>query len=161
MEANEDGGRLARWTQSHHGLAYDVMRIYLGVALFVRGIIIVSNPSTVVELITSGEMGWVWPMLIAHYVALAHLGGGFFLAAGLLTRVAALVQLPVLVGALVFVHAGEGLLAPSQSFELAALVLTMLTVYAVFGAGAFSLDAYTQRKAAESAVEDSPGLIAH
>ena len=37
-------------------------------------------------------------MIISHYVVMAHLAGGLMLAAGLLTRLAALVQLPVLVG---------------------------------------------------------------
>jgi uncharacterized membrane protein YphA (DoxX/SURF4 family) len=62
------------------------------------------------------------------------------LALGVGTRVAALVQIPVLIGAVFFVHWGEGLLRGGQSLELAGLVLAMLVAYAICGAGPLSID---------------------
>ena len=64
------------------------------------------------------------------------------LALGLLARLAALVQIPVLLGAVFLIHIEEGLLAPGQSLELAALVLFLLVVFFLFGSGAYSMDAY-------------------
>ena len=40
---------------------------------------------------------WMTPAVIAHYVILAHPAGGLFMALGLLTRIAVLVQIPVLI----------------------------------------------------------------
>ena len=62
------------------------------------------------------------------------------LTIGLFTRIAALVQVPMLFGAVFFVHLKGGLLAANQSLEFAALVLLMLCVYTVFGAGKWSCD---------------------
>ena len=61
---------------------------------------------------------------------------------GLLTRLAALVQIPVLTGAVFVVHLREGLASPEQSLELAGLVLFLLLVVFAFGPGKLSLDYY-------------------
>src|SRR5689334_11909793 len=103
-------------------VGFDLLRIYLGVALFVRGALFVSHPERIQSLVEkSGD--WFMPMMLAHFVAVAHLGGGLLLAIGLVTRLAAAVQIPVLVGAVFLVHWRQGLLNPSQSLELAGLVL--------------------------------------
>lgn len=120
-------------------LGFDFVRIYLGVALFVRGALFIADPSRVIAFF--GKTGdWFWPMLIAHYVGMAHLCGGLFLALGLLTRFAALAQVPVLVGAVFFVHWNQQLLSGDQSLELAGLVLALLVAFTAFGAGPLSVD---------------------
>ena len=78
---------------------------------------------------------------------------------GLGTRVAAAVQIPPLIGAVLFVHIGEGLLTAGQSLEFAALVLAMLSAFTVFGAGRVSLDAWLPKRNAEAQGELEP--IAH
>jgi uncharacterized membrane protein YphA (DoxX/SURF4 family) len=128
-----------RQKASRPSLGFDLLRVYLGVALFVRGVLFVTNPDRLMALVgTSGD--WFMPLLVAHYVGVAHLCGGILLALGLATRIAALVQIPVLLGAVFMVHWGDGLLRAGQSLELAGLVLVMLVAYAVFGAGPLSLD---------------------
>jgi uncharacterized membrane protein YphA (DoxX/SURF4 family) len=117
---------------------FDLVRMYLGVALFVRGALFIADPSKVISFF--GKADWFWPMLIAHYVGMAHLCGGLFLALGLLTRFAALAQVPVLVGAVFFVHWNQHLLSGDQSLELAGLVLALLVAFVVFGAGPLSVD---------------------
>jgi len=77
---------------------YDVLRAYLGAALFVRGALFVANPDRVISLVRkSGE--WFWPLFVAHMVGIGHVCGGILLAVGLATRVAALAQIPILLGA--------------------------------------------------------------
>ena len=82
-------------------------------------------------------------ILIGHYVVFAHVIGGFLLATGLLTRFACILQIPILVGAVFFVHRQDGLFALGQSLELSALVLFLLCVFFVSGAGKLSLDYVT------------------
>lgn len=126
-------------------LGFDLLRIYLGVALFVRGALFVSNPARAQALVEhSGD--WFMPMLLAHFIGAAHLAGGLLLTIGLATRLAAAVQVPILVGAVFFVHWRDGLLNQSQSLELAGLVLAMLVCYALCGAGAVSIDALLHRR---------------
>ena len=66
--------------------------------------------------------------------------------AGLLTRLAALVQIPILFGAVFIVNAGQNLASIDQSLELAVMVLVLLIVYFLFGSGGFSLDEYLAHK---------------
>ena len=120
-------------------LGLDLIRAYLGLALFIRGVMFVSRPDLVLRYLQhSGD--WFWPVAIAHYVGFAHLGGGLLLAIGLVTRTAAAIQVPVLFGAVFMVHLREGLLWTGQSLELAALVLFLLLIFTVFGSGRLSAD---------------------
>lgn len=134
--------RLIEWTDAHRDVAFDLVRIYLGIGLFVRGWLFITDSSAFVNLMAeAGEPTFV-SAAVVHYVALVHLGGGLLMAVGLLTRVAALVQVPVLVGAVFFVHLSDGLLAAGQSLEFAALVLFLLVVTVFHGSGRLSLDYY-------------------
>jgi putative oxidoreductase len=145
------GARLAHAAQDldeNRQLGLDLLRIYLGIALLVRGALFVSQPEVLLGMIQSSG-NWLWAAAIGHYVALAHIGGGLLLALGFYTRLAAVVQIPILLGAVFFTHWGEGLLGRGQALELAGLVLVMLVVFACFGAGPLSLD-YRMRSRASS-----------
>jgi uncharacterized membrane protein YphA (DoxX/SURF4 family) len=134
--------RLIEWTDTYRDVTVDLIRIYLGIGLFVRGWLFITDASVLVGLLAgAGESSFASAALV-HYVALVHLGGGLLLAFGLLTRVAALVQIPVLVGAVFFVHLNDGLLAAGQSLEFSALVLFLLVVLFFHGSGRLSLDYY-------------------
>jgi uncharacterized membrane protein YphA (DoxX/SURF4 family) len=134
-----------RQKTSRPSVGFDLLRVYLGVALFVRGALFVADPDRLMALVSrSGD--WFMPMLIAHYVSVAHLCGGLLLALGVATRLAALVQMPVLLGAVFFVHWGDGLLRGGQSLELAGLVLAMLITYTVCGAGPLSFDHWARER---------------
>lgn len=130
------------WAESRRELWLDCVRIYLGIGLFVRGLILVFNVKTDLfdDLLVRTTQTWVMSAAVLHYVSLAHFVGGAMLALGFLTRLAALVQIPILAGAVFFVHRGEGLLAVTQSLEFAALVLFLLTIFLINGAGKLSLD---------------------
>ena len=133
---------LTAWAESRRELWLDCVRIYLGLGLFARGLLLVCNVRTdffVNVLSRSGET-WLFSAMLLHYVALAHFVGGALLALGLLTRLAALVQIPILAGAVFIVHRQDGLFALGQSLELSALVLFLLCVFLVSGAGRLSLD---------------------
>lgn len=147
-----------RGAVSDTSLGYAILRIYLGIGLFVRGALFVARPGAILELLSErAREQWFVAMAISHYVAIAHLCGGILLAIGLGTRLAAALQLPALIGALLFVHYGDGLLRAGQSFEFAALVLCMLLVFSVFGAGKLSLDNFLQRRLAEHEGEVGSG----
>jgi uncharacterized membrane protein YphA (DoxX/SURF4 family) len=116
-------------------MGYDIIRIFLGFALLARGIWFVMNPEAVGQI--AGE---ALATPITLYLKAAHLIGGAMLAFGFFTRIGALIQIPILVEAVFFVHLRRGFGAPDQSLELAALVLVLLAVILVFGAGTFSAD---------------------
>lgn len=145
--------RLRQWFsyfEDHPWIALDLLRIYLGVGLLVRGVLFISDRSLLTDwLMQAGEMQFMAGIL-AHYVALAHLAGGVLLALGLLTRLAALAQIPVLAGAVFFVHLEQGLFTtnPDQSLEFSALVLFVLILVFLFRSGPWSVDHYLEKSAA-------------
>ncbi|MFP4227940.1 MAG: DoxX family membrane protein [Salinivenus sp.] len=132
---------LVDWIKNHRDIGIDLVRMYLGIGLFVRGLLFIAESQGVEALVDLSAFS-VTSAALAHYVTFAHLFGGLLLAAGLLTRLAALAQIPVLAGAVFLVHLDEGLLSANQSLEFSALVLFLLVVVFVFGPGAWSADRY-------------------
>ena len=139
---------------AHQSLAYLLIRVFLGFALFIRGWIFIGDQEALMSLIVSQGLDWFFPTILVHYITLAHLVGGFMLALGLLTRAAALAQIPILFGAVFFVHLQEGLFAAGQSLELAALVLFLLVLVALAGPGDFSMDRHFFGKKTEPEPEE-------
>lgn len=118
-------------------IAYGLIRIFLGIALLIRGWMIISNPSSLLELGVERE-SFIWVSLIGF----AHLIGGLFMFLGILTRLGAFIQIPILFSATFFVYSQTKLMMGGQSLELAALVLFLLVIYFVFGSGSLSLKKY-------------------
>ncbi len=144
----------AWWQDPSLGL--DVIRVYLGIGLMVRGALFIGQPEVLLDFLKRPH-SWFLPLAAAQYVVAAHLCGGILLALGLGTRLAAAVQIPPLLGAVLFVHLGEGLLTAGQSLEFAALVLAMPTAFSVFGPGRLSLDAWIARRNAETQGDAAAG----
>ncbi|MCH8246245.1 MAG: DoxX family protein [Bacteroidetes bacterium] len=126
--------------KTHDDVALDIIRGFLGVALFVRGLLFISDSSRIITLVEMGNMDYLVPALLLYAAILTHTMGGLMLAVGLLTRIAALIQIPVLLGAVFIAIIQGGLFLPEQSLELSALVLVLLGILFVFGSGPFSLD---------------------
>jgi putative oxidoreductase len=135
---------LIAWADSRREAWLDCVRIYLGLGLVARGLLMNSGSSAsfIVDALQRSGHNWLLTGLVLHYVMFAHLVGGALLAIGFFTRIAALVQIPILAGAVFIVHRSEGLLANGQSLEFSALVLFLLVVFLVAGAGRLSVDHY-------------------
>lgn len=127
--------------QLNIGLAYAFIRIFVGVALLVRGIILFTDPSFLTKI--TGANQWYWWY---SYVVVIHIIGGFLLSIGYLTRFSALIQIPILVGAIFVYHLKRGLGQVEQSLELSTLVLVLLIIFFIFGSGNISIDEYLEIK---------------
>ena len=125
-------------------LGFDLLRIYLGIGLVVRGIVFLNNPALLSNVIDPAH-AWALSYLAIHAVAGAHLVGGVLLSLGCYTRFAAAVQVPAVMGALLFIHLREGLFSQGQALEFSALVLVLLLLYVAFGSGSLSVDRYLDR----------------
>lgn len=93
----------------------------------------------------AGTMGFFGsiglPPILGAVVALGETAAGLALIAGVLVRPAALLTLPIMIGATVM-HAGNGWLfsAPNGGWEFPAFLTLALLVQAGLGAGAHALD---------------------
>jgi len=131
--------------EANKDLCFDLLRIYLGVGLFVKGILFLTDMTSLSDVLM--ESGKFQPLsfLLTHYIPLAHVGGGFMMAIGLWTRTAILANIPVLFGAVFFVYFEKGLFTQNQGLEFTALVFFLLIVLLIWGPGRWSVDNYLKK----------------
>ena len=118
-----------------------VLRVVLGTVYIAHDYLalIVMGPAKAVEYqraihIPLPEIG-VWYLIVAHGLC------GILLILGLLVRWSALANIPVMAGALWFVHLQEGffILDSKFGYEYVLVVLGATVAQALLGAGAFTL----------------------
>ena len=139
--------KIEHWADAHHPLWLDFLRIALGVYLVVKGTIFISDNQALMQMIKGADI-FMASMLIVHYVTFAHIIGGVFIAVGLLTRFAVLIQIPILLGA-VFLINPQGFFVFDYNLEFwsSVVVLFLLIVFLVYGPGRISVVGYKKRKA--------------
>ena len=137
--------RIDRWGEAHHPRWLDVVRVLLGVFLFYKGVVFIQNIDVLKTVINQSPFLTVLSFWLAHYIVFAHLAGGILIVLGLLTRVAILAQLPILLGALIFVHTPTGLFDVHSETGLSILVLLLLCIFLIEGSGPISYDGYMRR----------------
>jgi putative oxidoreductase len=135
--------KIRSYIERHRDLWMDALRIYMGVALFTKGVMFVKDTTALLDSMKEYSIP-MSSIALVHYVAMAHLAGGALLAIGLLTRLAAAVQVPVLLGAVLFVHGKDGLFTRAGSLELDLLVLFVLVLLTICGGGRLSVDHYVK-----------------
>jgi putative oxidoreductase len=121
-----------------------VARIIVGVVLLVKGILFVSNSEQLEQLILSSRFAAGVGFLTA-YITFAHLFGGVFIIIGLFTRIAALLQIPVLLGAIFFVLPWQLHITGVYELILSIVVLVLLLFILWKGSGEFSMEQYLKR----------------
>ncbi|MEW7290862.1 DoxX family protein [Aquimarina sp. 2304DJ70-9] len=129
---------LNKWANAHSYYPLDLLRIALGVFLFIKGINFVSDSQILVDLIKPVQ-NLAGGMIMIHYVAPAHLIGGILIAFGLLTRWSTAAQLPLLIGAVVINFLGEMNVA---NLIIASIILVLCVFFLFYGSGKHSVDYY-------------------
>ena len=135
MDLRERYSRLVAWQWTNVSMPTDIVRMFLGLALFIRGVFLFNDPSSIALFLDESTIPG-----ILQYITYGHIIGGLMLMLGVLTRLGAFIQIPILTGAVFVVHLREGLVSPEQSLELSALVLFLLLIIFAFGPGKLSLD---------------------
>ena len=137
--------RLEHWGESHHPLWLEFVRIVLGVFLCYKGVQFAQDSSLMTLMIGNMPFNSFLLLLLSHYILFAHIMGGFLLAIGMLTRLACLIQIPILLGAIVFVNLSPGVLNQFSELLLSIVVLVLLVYFAISGSGPWSFDWYMER----------------
>lgn len=138
--------RLEKWGDAHHPKWLDAIRIVLGIFLFLKGLEFVNNMEALTNVINnSGFLGSISAGILAHYIVFAHIVGGILISFGLLTRLACLIQLPILLGAIIFVNSSGGIFKPLAELWISVLVFLLLGFFFVEGSGPISIDEYMRK----------------
>lgn len=120
------------------------LRIMLGLGLIYKGVYFIINMKEIFELIS-----YNFPysqFVISHFVVIAHIAGGICIALGLFTRFAAIINIPILLGAIFFVSAKFGFYSGGQEIGWAIAYLIPLLVFSWYGSGPFSADNYLDQR---------------
>ena len=121
----------------------DLLRIYMGVALVFKGVFFIMNMDKMLKL---GNDIPMFDNFLAWVVVGVHVICGFSLALGFWTRMSAFLNFMIISGAVLFVHAKDGLFAPSQQLEFTMLVIFVLGLLVWNGSEKFSLDHYVNEE---------------
>ena len=127
--------KLNSYGNSFNAFEPSVARMMLGVFLFFMGVNFFSHTELILDLLEPTEIVTA-RLFIAHYVIMAHIAGGLLIAFGLITRIAALVQLPIIIGAV-----GANVISDNwPGVALSSVVLAFIIFYIIIGSSRISVD---------------------
>lgn len=129
---------LNKWANAHSYYPIDVIRMALGVFLFIKGVHFMQNTSLLTELFAPYK-DMFGGMILLHLVIPIHLIGGVLIVFGLLTRWAILLQIPILIGAVLINFTGEMV---SNNLIWASVALVVSLFFLFYGSGKHSTDYY-------------------
>lgn len=136
--------QVEQWSATHHPKWLVVLRVALGLCLFIKGISFLNNSIMLDQLLAgsvmSNSVDWL-PLAITS----VHLLGGFLIIIGLLTRWAVLLQIPILVGAVIFISRKQGFANSGSELIFALVILILLIMFLIEGGGPISLDNYFKK----------------
>ena len=136
--------KMTTWGDSHHLGWFDFFRTLLGIFLIYKGIEFGRHPQEITEL-TQGAGLSLFSFFFIQYIIIGHTMGGLMIALGFKTRWAAVVQIPILLGAIILN------LTPARSLEIYSsllpgiLVFLLLIAFTVYGSGPYSVDEFFRK----------------
>jgi putative oxidoreductase len=134
--------RMEHWGDTHHPRWMDFIRIALGLFLLLKGVEFADNMNKLMATMGNLPFGNFMMIILAHYVLFAHFFGGTLLVLGLLTRLACIIQIPVLLVALFL-----NIFNQFSELSLSIVTLILLFYFLLIGSGRWSLDWYINRDA--------------
>lgn len=115
-------------------------RATLGLLLAFRGIDFIFNLTHLQELIRSTGFEFNTPMF-AYLISSIHLFGGTLIVVGLITRIAIILQIPIVLAAVLF-NMNSTTYGTGSELLLSGVVLVLLVFFLVKGPGLISMDYY-------------------
>ena len=137
--------RINEWSSKHHPKWLVILRAILGICLFIKGIQFISKSVAFEQLLSQTTIIHnISLVALSTLIPWIHLLGGTLLLVGLFTRLAALIQVPVVLGAIFFVNSKQGVFVGESDLLFPILILMLLLFFLIEGGGPFSLDHYFQ-----------------
>lgn len=126
-----------------HPIIFTIIRLILGLILTARGVYFFVNVTPLYYLIKDTRLNELnVSMELAVTISCIHILGGTFIILGLLTRLVAWAQIPILIGAIIFINFNNSLSLTYLGLLCTLLILGLLILFAAEGGGKFSIDNY-------------------
>jgi putative oxidoreductase len=131
------------WTASHNPKWLALVRVALGAALLLKGVNFLDNTTELQESINNGADFFIpYSGFLSTAIPWIHIVGGFMIIIGIFTRLASLIQMPVLLGAVLFVNSKKGFFTIETDLSYSIIIVVLLLVFLIEGSGPLSLSAY-------------------
>ena len=127
-----------------------ILRVVLGVCLIYKGIDFIQNKDQLINYCASSSTlkNLTWSIGMLPWI---HIIGGIMILVGLLTRLMSLIQIPIVLGAVVFVNITEAAKLQQSELPFSFLMLVLIIVFFIEGGGYMSLDNYIRKPLNENA----------
>jgi uncharacterized membrane protein YphA (DoxX/SURF4 family) len=119
------------------------LRVILGLLLLLKGLYFVSHSQQLHSMIEQNSAATAVNFLVS-YISFAHLFGGAFIMLGLLTRLAIVLQIPIIIGA-VYYNITANAFGTGGELLLSIVVLVLLIYFLVYGRNPISMDDYLKK----------------
>ncbi len=121
-----------------------MFRIALGFILIWKGFSFFKDSASLEAMLQSGSMDMFNnnAQTIAFIITYINLLGGVFIAVGFFTRLVCFIQLPIIIGAIVFITAKSGMSFSNAELVLTIIVLILLVIFILKGSGVISADEF-------------------
>jgi putative oxidoreductase len=121
-----------------------LLRIAVGIIILLKGIAFFKDSTAIETLVQNPDFSLLKnnAAAIAFFITYFNLLGGFFITVGLFTRWVSLLQIPLLVGAIIFVNSEAGMSFSNPELALSILVLILLALFVLKGSGPYSADEF-------------------
>jgi putative oxidoreductase len=144
--------QVKNWTDAHNPKWLALIRVALGGALLLSGVNFLNDLPGLDRLIEENGLS-AYGDLIRNSVPWIHVAGGFLIIIGLFTRFAAFIQVPILVGAVLFINSKKGFFGVQTDLVYSIILLVLLFVFVIEGSGPLSLSTFFKEVEAEAASE--------
>lgn len=132
-------GSVENWADHHHPGWIDPLRIILGLFLIVKGVMLVGNSDLIVASILNTKL-----QFIAFFVAMYSIGfllvGGLLIMSGLLTRIIALLGMPILILEIFFIHLPRVFAPVNYELSYSLVTFFLLIFFLFYGSGPLSAE---------------------
>ena len=145
MDYTQQFNAIKRFVDLHHPRWMDIIRILLGIAIFIKGIYFIHNPEALLQILQNSKISG-WTLIVEHHVAFTYLVGGILIAIGLITRIAIIFQLPVFFGSIFCCLTHRGFFSVFSDLTFSIIMFVLLIFFLIWGPGRFSVDAYMKKK---------------
>jgi putative oxidoreductase len=137
-------GKISVWDDKYPFL-FVILRVILGLILAIRGVFFLTSIQPLFHLIKSSSLNELnMNMTLALFICWVHLLGGTFIILGFLTRISAWAQIPILIGAIIFINLNSSLSGSISELLLSVFVLVLSACFAMAGGGKISMDNYAK-----------------
>lgn len=136
--------KITTWGDSHHFAWFDLFRIALGAFLIYKGIEFGQDPREIKALVNVDNSS-LFAFFFVQIIPMIHIAGGVLICLGIMTRWAALFQIPILAGAVFLSLINARPMEIYSHLAISITVLIALFAFLVYGSGPFSVDAFFKK----------------